>query len=187
MNGPEELNVVVPAARLYGIPVVVWSHAREVSPWMRRLSRLWPHVLRDTRFAAVSPLARQVLVDGGLARLDEVEIVPNPIDADDVVGEPDGHDGLVVGYLGSDARYKGFQLLPGIVEELADLPIRVARVRRRAPRQRSVGMGKAEPCPPIGFVRRQDQRCSPGVRGGAMSCCVRRFRNRSAGSRRRRC
>ena len=123
VNGPEELNVVVPAARLYGIPVVVWSHAREVSPWMRRLSRLWPHVLRDTRFAAVSPLARQVLVDGGLARLDKVEIVPNPIDAGDVVGEPDGHDGLVVGYLGSDAGYKGFQLLPGIIEELADLPI----------------------------------------------------------------
>ena len=91
---------------------------------MRRLSWLWPHVLRDVRFAAVSPLARQVLVDGGLARPDEVEIVPNPIDPNDVVGEPDGHEGLVVGYLGSDAAYKGFRLLPGIVEEVDDLPIR---------------------------------------------------------------
>lgn len=124
VNGPEELNVVALAARVFRIPVVVWSHAREVSPWMRRLSWVWPHVLRDVRFAAVSPLARQVLVDGGLARSVDVEIVPNPIDPGDVVGVPDGHDGLVVGYLGSDAPYKGFQLLPRIVAELDDLPVR---------------------------------------------------------------
>lgn len=124
VNGPEELNIAGLVARMHRIPLVVWSHAREVSPWMRRLSRVWPYVLRDVRFAAVSPLARQVLVDGGLARPGEVEIVPNPIDPNDVVGEPDGHEGLVVGYLGSGAVYKGFQLLPGIIEEVADLPIR---------------------------------------------------------------
>jgi phosphatidylinositol alpha-mannosyltransferase len=124
VNGPEELNIVAPAARVFRIPVVVWSHAREVSPWMRRLSWFWPYVLRDVKFAAVSPLARQVLVDGGLARSDEVEIVPNPIDPGDVVGVPDGHEGVVVGYLGSDAAYKGFRLLPQIIAELDDLPIR---------------------------------------------------------------
>ena len=124
VNGPEELNVVALAARVFRIPVVVWSHARVVSPWMRRLSWLWPHVFRDVKFAAVSPLARTVLVEGGLAQSQEVEIVPNPIDPQDVVGEPDGHDGFVVGYLGSDARYKGFQFLPGIIKELTDIPVR---------------------------------------------------------------
>jgi glycosyltransferase involved in cell wall biosynthesis len=124
VNGPEELNVVAPAARVFRVPVVLWSHAREVSPWMRRLSWLWPHVLRDVKFAAVSPLARQVLVDGGLARSDEVEIVPNPIDPGDVVGVPDGHDGLVVGYLGSDAAYKGFQFLPAIIGAVGDVSVK---------------------------------------------------------------
>ncbi|MGH2595275.1 MAG: glycosyltransferase family 4 protein [Actinomycetota bacterium] len=124
VNGPEELNVVALAARVFRIRVVVWSHARGVSPWMRRLSWLWPHVLRDVTFAAVSPLARQVLVDGGLARTGDVEIVPNPIDPEDVVGVPDGHDGLVVGYLGSDAAYKGFQFLPAIIEAVEHLPVR---------------------------------------------------------------
>lgn len=124
VNGPEELNIVAPAARVFRIPVVLWSHAREVSPWMRRLRWLWPHVLRDVKFAAVSPLARRVLVEGGLGRSTGVEIVPNPIDPADVVGVPDGHDGSVVGYLGSDAAYKGFQFLPAIIEGVGDLSVR---------------------------------------------------------------
>lgn len=123
VNGPEELNIVAPAARVFRIPVVVWSHAREVSPWMRRLSWLWPHALRDVKFAAVSPLARRVLLEGGLGRSTGVEIVPNPIDPADVVGEPDGHEGLVVGYLGSDAAYKGFQFLPALIDAVGDLPV----------------------------------------------------------------
>ena len=124
VNGPEELNVVGPAALAFRIPVVLWSHAREVSPWMRRISWIWPRVLHDVRFAAVSPLAQRVLVDGGLARSSQVQIVPNPIDADDVVGVRDEHDDLTVGYLGSAAEYKGFQFLPGILRELEDLPVR---------------------------------------------------------------
>lgn len=122
-NGPEELNVVGPAAWLYRVPVVVWSHARSASPWTRRLGRRWASLLPRRRFAAVSGFARRVLVDGGLASERDVEIVPDPIDPADVVGARSEHDGVVVGYLGSDAPYKGFQLLPGILAASGDAPI----------------------------------------------------------------
>jgi phosphatidyl-myo-inositol alpha-mannosyltransferase len=136
-NGPEELNLVIPAALIYRVPVVVWSHARDVSPWMRRLRvALRPLVRRmDIRWAAVSILARDVLVEGGLATAERVKIVPNPIDPSDVVGNTRGGLGrtaenagaasgrVTIGYLGSDAPYKGFLLLPDVVEALADAPV----------------------------------------------------------------
>jgi phosphatidyl-myo-inositol alpha-mannosyltransferase len=125
-NGPEELNLVIPAALIFNIRVVVWSHARDVSPWMRRLRIVLRPLVRrmDVHWAAVSGLARDVLVDGGLATADRVKIVPNPIDPADVVGarRPQGiaPDRVKIGYLGSDARYKGFLLLPDVISELAD-------------------------------------------------------------------
>jgi len=118
-NGPEELNLVAPAALIAGVPVVVWSHARDVSPWMRRLGPLWRHLLRNrpVRWAAVSTTARRVLVDSGLVDVDRVLIVPNPIDPADVLGDRTERNGTpVIGYLGSDAPYKGFQLLPDVIE-----------------------------------------------------------------------
>jgi len=130
-NGPEELNLVIPAALIFKVRVVVWSHARDVSPWMRRLRVvLGPLVRRmDIRWAAVSNLARDVLVDGGLATTSLVKIVPNPIDPADVVGTrrtagARSADRVTIGYLGSDARYKGFLLLPDVVEALAEAPVR---------------------------------------------------------------
>jgi phosphatidylinositol alpha-mannosyltransferase len=82
----------------------------------------------DIRWAAVSGLARDVLVEGGLATTDLVKIVPNPIDPADVVGPRQtagsgSVDKVRIGYLGSDARYKGFLLLPDVVAELADAPV----------------------------------------------------------------
>jgi phosphatidylinositol alpha-mannosyltransferase len=126
-NGPEELNVVVPASLLTGVPIVVWSHARDVSPWMRRLGPIVDRALRDhsVRWAAVSTTARRVLVAGRYAGSDAVTIVPNPIDASDVVGDRlrRSSDGLVIGYLGSDARYKGFHLLPEVIERVRPAPV----------------------------------------------------------------
>ena len=131
-NGPEELNLVIPAALIFNVRVVVWSHARDVSPWMRRLRVVLRPLVRrmDIRWAAVSNLARDVLVDGGLATTDRVKIVPNPIDPADVVsarrvgGADTKESGRVtIGYLGSDARYKGFLLLPDVVAALADAPV----------------------------------------------------------------
>lgn len=126
-NGPEELNVAIPSALAVGAPIVVWSHAREVSRWMRILAPLWRRLPRrlEIRWAAVSPDARRVLADSGLTGADAVSIVPNPIDPADVRAdgrEPSGTPRI--GYLGSDARYKGFHLLPDVIERSRDLPAR---------------------------------------------------------------
>jgi glycosyltransferase involved in cell wall biosynthesis len=124
-NGPEELNVIAPAALVTGIPVVVWSHARATSPWMRRLSPWWRRTLRDLRLSAVSDTARDVLTQAGLGDPDQVVIVPNPIDPSDVraTPQPKRADRTVIGYLGSDAPYKGLQLIPLVDRELQDLTI----------------------------------------------------------------
>ena len=123
VNGPEELNFVAPVARMYGVPVVVWSHARDVSPWMRRLRPLMGLVLRgvEVRWATVSHHARDVLVEAGLCSPGDVEIIPNPIDPDDVVGDRRTARGDIrIGYLGSDAAYKGFALLPDVIDKLGE-------------------------------------------------------------------
>lgn len=127
-NGPEELNIAGPAAWFARIPLVVWSHARSVSPWMRRLAPIWKRLLsgQDVRWAAVSADARAVLVAAGLAGKEEVAIIPNPIDPSDVAARRrNGRGGpIIVGYLGSDAPYKGFQFLPEVIERLCDIPVR---------------------------------------------------------------
>ncbi len=99
-NGPEELNVVGPAALAFLDP------GRPVEPRARGVavacagSGSWPRVLRDLRFAAVSPLARRVLVDGGLARSSQVQISPEPDRRRMMwLGVRDEHDDLTVGYL----------------------------------------------------------------------------------------
>jgi glycosyltransferase involved in cell wall biosynthesis len=136
-NGPEELNVVGPAALVARVPVVVWSHARDVSPWMRRIAPAWSRLLGDRgiRWAAVSPFGRQILVDGGLAPAGRVEIIADPIDPTDVLADrPPPNEPPVIGYLGSDAAYKGFEMLPDVIDRLSDLPIRWALFT--APRSR---------------------------------------------------
>jgi phosphatidyl-myo-inositol alpha-mannosyltransferase len=131
-NGPEELNLVIPAALVFNVRVVVWSHARDVSPWMRRLRPVLRPLVRrmDIRWAAVSNLARDVLVEGGLTTSERVKIVPNPIDPSDVMGSRNGlghskrsNAKVTIGYLGADAPYKGFLLLPEVIEELSDAPV----------------------------------------------------------------
>jgi phosphatidyl-myo-inositol alpha-mannosyltransferase len=118
-NGPEELNVAAPAALLAGVPLVVWCHAREASTWMRRLAPVWRLALPRIRWAAVSPTARNVLVQSRMASRTRVEILPNPIDPSDVVARHQENSGeTVVAYLGSDAHYKGFQLLPDVVDRM---------------------------------------------------------------------
>jgi glycosyltransferase involved in cell wall biosynthesis len=60
-----------------------------------------------------------VLVDAGLCAPEDVEIIPNPIDPDDVVGHRRAvRADIRVGYLGSDAAYKGFALLPDVIEAM---------------------------------------------------------------------
>lgn len=123
-NGPEELNVVVPASLITRIPVVLWSHARGSSAWMKRLAPLWRRLLPGLRLATVSDVGRRVLVDIGLADREQIAIIPNPIDPSDVVGATrPPSDRIAIGYLGSDAPYKGFQFLPEVIELLTDIPV----------------------------------------------------------------
>ena len=123
-NGPEELNVAAPAALIAGVPIVMWSHARDPSPWMKRLAPVLRRLLRKVRWAAVSESARRVLVKGGLTDGANVEIIPNPIDPLDVLcGDRAPSSSVSIGYLGSDAPYKGLQFLPDVVERLDDQPV----------------------------------------------------------------
>ena len=119
-NGLKELSMSLPAALLGRVRLVVWVHNFALPPSVRMFGWAWrrllPHI--DVRWAAVSPLARDLVVDAGLATVDAVEIVPNPIDPEDVVAAevPDAPpDGVAVAYLGAPRRYKGFDLLPDIV------------------------------------------------------------------------
>jgi phosphatidylinositol alpha-mannosyltransferase len=125
-NGPEEVNVAAPAALFAGVPLVVWIHAFEVSPWVNRLGPVWRKLLarRDVRWAAVSGVARRVLTDSGMAAQDDVVIVPNPIDPLDVLATSRvTSDRLTIGFIGTAEERKGFRMLPEVVEDLSDLPV----------------------------------------------------------------
>jgi len=113
-NGPEEFNVAALAAMVGGVRLVVWSHARDVSPWSRGLGVVQRKLLgKKLRWAAVSIEAAEVLAEAGIVDSDEVTIVPNPIDPAEVCGlERVVETPPRIGYLGSDATYKGFRMLP---------------------------------------------------------------------------
>ncbi len=121
-NGLKELSLSLPAALLSRVRLVVWVHNFALPPSVRLLGWLWRRLLPrvDMRWAAVSPLARDLVVDAGLVTADAVEIVPNPIDPDDVVAvevSDAAGDDVAVAYLGAPRRYKGFDLLPDIVAD----------------------------------------------------------------------
>jgi phosphatidylinositol alpha-mannosyltransferase len=105
----------------------MWIHDFEVYPWTRRLGPIWRRLLRGrpVRWAAVSETARRMVVESGLAAVDDVEIVTNPIDPADVLAsEHVAADRFVIGFVGSAERRKGFHLLPEVDGRLADLPVR---------------------------------------------------------------
>lgn len=125
-NGPEEVNLAAPAARLAGVPLIVWIHAFEVSPWQRRLGPTLRRLLarHDVRWAAVSGVARRVVVQCGMADEKDVVIIPNPIDPEDVlapVRQPS--DRFTIAFIGTAEERKGFPMLPDVIEKLADVPV----------------------------------------------------------------
>ena len=129
-NGLKEMSLSIAAAALSGVRLVVWVHEFNLPPSVLRLGWLWRQVLRriDVQFAAVSPLARDVVAQAGLTKADDVAVVPNPIDPADVLADrPDEDDPrLRVAFLGSPFVYKGFQYLPDLVRltTAADAPVR---------------------------------------------------------------
>jgi glycosyltransferase involved in cell wall biosynthesis len=127
-NGLKELSLSLPAALFSRVRLVVWVHNFALPPSVRWFGWLWRLVLPrcHVRWAAVSPLARDLAVDARLATADEIEIVPNPIDPDDVVApEHLGGDPVNVAYVGAPRHYKGFDLLPDIIAAFGDrVPVR---------------------------------------------------------------
>jgi phosphatidylinositol alpha-mannosyltransferase len=128
-NGFTELNLAAPGAVLARVPVVAWLHGSQVGRWNRRLGAIWRRLLPCHRLVAVSGTARRIVAASGLAAVEEVEIVPNPIDPEDVrtpasAGADVAGRSLAIGYLGGTVPGKGFDLLPAIVERLRDAPVR---------------------------------------------------------------
>lgn len=126
-NGLQEVSLVALATFVSRVRTVMWIHDFEVYPWTRRLAPLLRLLLRNRPvvWLAVSPTARQVIEIAGLASQDDVEIVTNPIDPEDVVGDrPRASDITRIGFVGAAGRRKGFHLLPEINRLLSDLPVR---------------------------------------------------------------
>src|SRR5690606_17163011 len=123
-NGLSELLVAAPAARLAGVPVVAWIHEWEVSPRQRWAAWLLARVA-DAEWTTVSAANRALLHGAGLTGGRPVRIVPNPIEASAPPGPPPSGPGeptpVTVGFLGTPAAYKGFDLLPAVVDRLAAL------------------------------------------------------------------
>jgi glycosyltransferase involved in cell wall biosynthesis len=133
-NGFNELAAALPAALAWRLPIVVWVHNIEAGRAVDLMRRIWGPVSRrtDIRWAAVSGFARDLTAGAGLARAEDVVVVPNPIDAADVVagaGQPARErppgEPVSVAYLGAPRDYKGFHFLPELVERVgARAPVR---------------------------------------------------------------
>ncbi len=127
-NASRGLNLAALAGFLSGVPITVWVHDPVATPWGRRLGPVLRLAFRRVSWFAVSDTARQVVVGNGLCRADEVEIVPNPVDMETVLGQGRSHEEpalgrLVVGYLGSGSHRKGFDLLPEIIAQSSDVDV----------------------------------------------------------------
>lgn len=123
-NGPEELNIVALAALVTRTRVLAWSHVRDITSWGRVLAWLSTKLLGEKlQWASVSQLGAAILVEAGLARPGQIEVIPNPVDPADVCRERASRRTVTVGYVGSAIEYKGFHLIPDVVERCADCGI----------------------------------------------------------------
>ena len=174
-NGLKELSLSLPAALVSRVPLVVWVHNFAVPPSVRIFGWLW-RVLprRDVRWAAVSPLARDIAVGAGLVAADDVVIVPNPIDADDVVAPERAartRDGRLPG---SAPAVQGFRSAPRDHRAVgAPHPRRLARVlapdRRRS--RQDVGSAARDGRRRAGVARGQVPRRPHRVRAMDVVVC----------------
>jgi glycosyltransferase involved in cell wall biosynthesis len=126
-NGMPEMAVAWPAARRAGVPLVVWAHGVDVPRYVRAAAVLWRTRLVEIRWAAVSEAAAADILSTSVTTADRMTVVPNPIDPSIVEAAPIGRDPDVVnvGFLGGASPRKGFDLLPGLLASLDDLPVRL--------------------------------------------------------------
>lgn len=124
-NALTGLNLSAPAAILTQRPTVVWIHDPVGSKWGARLGPLLSRLLPKLELAAVSGTAEAVAVANGLCEPGDATIIPNPIDPAEILA-PDprpSHEQLNIGILGGASERKGFDLMPDVIEGLADLPV----------------------------------------------------------------
>ncbi len=125
-NALTGLNLATPAAFVSRVPMVVWVHDPTGSTWGSRLGPLVRRLIPRLRLAAVSTTAEASAVANGLCRPGDAAIIANPIDPADVVApERSEHDPVTVGFLGGVTVRKGFDLVPAVVEALADEPVKL--------------------------------------------------------------
>jgi glycosyltransferase involved in cell wall biosynthesis len=118
-NGLTEAAICVVAALVHRRPLVVWVHNFELPLAARVMRPLLRSRLVGTRWMAVSALAGRVSAPVRGRR--PYALVLNPVD-EDAVRSARGQvetSSLRVGYLGSARPYKGFDLLPAIIDATA--------------------------------------------------------------------
>lgn len=124
-NALTGLNLAAPAAIISQRPTVVWIHDPVGSKWGERLGPFLRKLLPRLKLAAVSPTAERVAVENGLCKPGDAAVIPNPIDPAEVMApeREGGRSPLNIGILGGATQRKGFDLMPEIIEGLADLAV----------------------------------------------------------------
>jgi glycosyltransferase involved in cell wall biosynthesis len=151
-NGLVEFALAWPTALLLRIPVVTWVGNYEPPVLVQRFHRVFRGVAAKTSWNAVSSFAAEVIVDCGLARREDVQVITNIIDPLDVAPDPARdlplhQDGLVtVGFLQVARWEKGFDLLAPVIERLTDLEGRLRFVVYGTP-STDPGWPELEACP----------------------------------------
>lgn len=125
-NALTGLNLSFPASFLSRRRTVVWIHDPVGSAWGARLGPVIRRLLPNLRIGAVSTTAEAVAVDNGLCAYGAAQLIPNPIDPDDVLAasRPANGEAVVIGVLGGTTRRKGFDLLPSVIGELSSSSVR---------------------------------------------------------------
>ncbi len=116
-NNLSGFNIAALGAYLSRTPVVVWSHASQLSAVSLGMSRFWANRLQIT-WVAVSSAAAELLKESNLASTDAVGVIPNPIDRSSLERRPSR--GITVAYLGGPAPFKGYQLVADVVRLLQE-------------------------------------------------------------------
>lgn len=124
-NALTGLNLSAPAALVTQRPTVAWIHDPVGSKWGARLGPTLRRLLPKLRLAAVSQTAEGVAVENGLCDPGDATIIPNPIDPVEVIAPTrrSGQPPLHIGILGGASQRKGFDLMPEVIEGLADLAV----------------------------------------------------------------
>lgn len=117
-NNLSGFNIAALGAYLSRTPVVVWSHASQLSPVSVGMSRFWANRLPSITWVAVSSAAAELLKENNLATSDAVGVIPNPIDRSSQERRPSR--GITIAYLGGPAPFKGYQLVADVVRLLQE-------------------------------------------------------------------